>query len=253
MSKFLAIVPAYNEAGAIAGTVDARSAARARLRRARRRRRLDRRDRRAAPRGRARVIAIRSTSASAAPCSPGYQFALENGYDVAVQVDGDGQHDPRHIPACSRTCARTPTLNMVTGSRFLVAHRRRLPLVGLAPARASGSSPASCRWSRGRRVTDPDVGLPHDRPAGDRAVRPRLPARLPRGRGRAAWCTPTGSRARDAGEHARAPAGRSSIDSTQSAYYMIKVLLARARRPAARAPRGRSRRRRARSPRSTRI
>ena len=27
----------------------------------------------------------------------GYQYALENGYDVAVQVDGDGQHDARQI------------------------------------------------------------------------------------------------------------------------------------------------------------
>ena len=28
----------------------------------------------------------------------GYIYALEHGYDVAVQVDGDGQHDPRYIP-----------------------------------------------------------------------------------------------------------------------------------------------------------
>ena len=27
----------------------------------------------------------------------GYMYALEHGYEVAVQVDGDGQHDPRHI------------------------------------------------------------------------------------------------------------------------------------------------------------
>lgn len=28
----------------------------------------------------------------------GYRYALENGYDIAVQLDGDGQHDPRYIP-----------------------------------------------------------------------------------------------------------------------------------------------------------
>src|ERR1700739_2403574 len=28
----------------------------------------------------------------------GYVYALEHGYEVAVQVDGDGQHDPAHIP-----------------------------------------------------------------------------------------------------------------------------------------------------------
>lgn len=25
----------------------------------------------------------------------GYKYALNNGYDLAVQVDGDGQHDPQ--------------------------------------------------------------------------------------------------------------------------------------------------------------
>jgi glycosyltransferase involved in cell wall biosynthesis len=29
----------------------------------------------------------------------GYRFAFEHGYDLAVQVDGDGQHDPAQIPA----------------------------------------------------------------------------------------------------------------------------------------------------------
>ena len=27
----------------------------------------------------------------------GYQYARDNGYDVAVQMDGDGQHDPRYL------------------------------------------------------------------------------------------------------------------------------------------------------------
>src|SRR5437867_9516045 len=29
----------------------------------------------------------------------GYRFAFERGYDVAVQVDGDGQHDPAQLAA----------------------------------------------------------------------------------------------------------------------------------------------------------
>ena len=28
----------------------------------------------------------------------GYRFAFERGYDIAVQVDGDGQHDPQQLP-----------------------------------------------------------------------------------------------------------------------------------------------------------
>lgn len=27
----------------------------------------------------------------------GYQYALENDYDIAIQIDGDGQHDVRYI------------------------------------------------------------------------------------------------------------------------------------------------------------
>ena len=28
----------------------------------------------------------------------GYRYALRHGYDVAVQIDADGQHDPRYLP-----------------------------------------------------------------------------------------------------------------------------------------------------------
>lgn len=48
----------------------------------------------------------------------GYQYALENGYDVAIQHDGDGQHDPKYIkdviqPLIDNTC------DIVIGSRFI--------------------------------------------------------------------------------------------------------------------------------------
>jgi glycosyltransferase involved in cell wall biosynthesis len=46
----------------------------------------------------------------------GYIYALERGYDVAVQVDGDGQHDPRHMHELLDRLQGDPTLNMVTGS-----------------------------------------------------------------------------------------------------------------------------------------
>ena len=47
----------------------------------------------------------------------GYKYARENGYDIAVQLDGDGQHDPQYIerlaePIISRRA------DMVIGSRF---------------------------------------------------------------------------------------------------------------------------------------
>jgi glycosyltransferase involved in cell wall biosynthesis len=49
----------------------------------------------------------------------GYIYAKENGYEVAVQVDGDGQHDPRQIGDLLECLEADPGLNMVTGSRFL--------------------------------------------------------------------------------------------------------------------------------------
>lgn len=48
----------------------------------------------------------------------GYQYALEYDYDIAVQVDGDGQHDPAFLEEmCSMLVSRQ--LDMVIGSRFI--------------------------------------------------------------------------------------------------------------------------------------
>ena len=44
----------------------------------------------------------------------GYMYALERGYDVAVQVDGDGQHDPRQI---ADLLQRLPSTRSSTWSR----------------------------------------------------------------------------------------------------------------------------------------
>ena len=112
----------------------------------------------------------------------GYLYALERGYEVAVQVDGDGQHDPRHIHDLLERLQGDPGLNMVTGSRFLVSGGERLPLLGHTAhrdPRLRRRDLAHHRQARDR----PDLGVPHDRPARDRAVRARLPARLSRGRG----------------------------------------------------------------------
>lgn len=48
----------------------------------------------------------------------GYKYALENGYDLAVQVDGDGQHDPQYLSALSESLNREKA-DMVIGSRFI--------------------------------------------------------------------------------------------------------------------------------------
>jgi glycosyltransferase involved in cell wall biosynthesis len=47
----------------------------------------------------------------------GYQYARDNGFEFAVQVDGDGQHDPREIPRLLEPLL-DDRADMVVGSRF---------------------------------------------------------------------------------------------------------------------------------------
>ncbi len=48
----------------------------------------------------------------------GFKYALEQGYDVAVRLDGDGQHDPREIPKLLAPLERRDA-DLVIGSRFV--------------------------------------------------------------------------------------------------------------------------------------
>ena len=48
----------------------------------------------------------------------GYKYALERDYDVAVQVDGDGQHDPEFLNEMADYLMENE-LDMVIGSRFI--------------------------------------------------------------------------------------------------------------------------------------
>ena len=48
----------------------------------------------------------------------GYKYAKDNNYDLAVQVDGDGQHDPKFLSEMSEYLIEHD-LDMVIGSRFI--------------------------------------------------------------------------------------------------------------------------------------
>ena len=48
----------------------------------------------------------------------GYLYALENDYDIAVQMDGDGQHDPRDLAALLAPIERGEA-DLAIGSRFV--------------------------------------------------------------------------------------------------------------------------------------
>jgi glycosyltransferase involved in cell wall biosynthesis len=47
----------------------------------------------------------------------GYRFAFERGYDIAVQIDGDGQHDPSQLPAILEPVL-AGSADLCVGSRF---------------------------------------------------------------------------------------------------------------------------------------
>lgn len=48
----------------------------------------------------------------------GYLFAREMGYDIAIQVDADGQHDPAEIPALIAPVLKGKA-DVVIGSRYI--------------------------------------------------------------------------------------------------------------------------------------
>jgi glycosyltransferase involved in cell wall biosynthesis len=155
----------------------------------------------------------------------GYKYALEHGYSVVVQVDGDGQHDPRYVHTLLNRLRSEPAVDMVTGSRFLDAEGdsdRSTPTRRVGIRLFSLVLGAITR----RRVTDPTSGFrmtnrraielfandyPHDYPEVE-AVLLVHAHRL-----RAAEA-PVCMRPRSAGV--------SSINASRSVYYMIKVLLA---------------------------
>lgn len=85
----------------------------------------------------------------------GFMYAAANGYDEAVQLDSDGQHEPRYIRDLLETL-REDDLDIVIGSRFLGVGDYKAP-----PARAMGM--ALMRWlvrvTSGKKITDPTSGF----------------------------------------------------------------------------------------------
>ncbi len=155
----------------------------------------------------------------------GYAFAAENGYELAVQVDGDGQHDARHVHELVAYLRAHPGLDMVTGSRFLAtagdgyrssASRRVGIRIFARVISAITGSPVTDPTSGFRMTTRRGIELfardyPHDYPEVE-AILMMHAHRL------ASAEVPVTMRSRTSGV--------SSINPTRSIYYMIKVLLA---------------------------
>ena len=152
----------------------------------------------------------------------GYKYAHEKGYDIAIQVDGDGQHDPKEIGKLLKALEEKK-IDMAIGSRFIGALGYKSSMM-----RRVGISIFSQVISmiNRQKITDPTSGF---RVANRRTIQlfavdypqdypePEVFVLLHRCGLKVAE-VPIGMSKRYAGE--------SSITKIRSVYYMIKVLLA---------------------------
>jgi glycosyltransferase involved in cell wall biosynthesis len=105
----------------------------------------------------ARVLRLPFNLGIGGAVQAGFTFALEHGYDRMVQVDADGQHDPREIHRLMRAMSEDPTIDVVCGSRFLTDdYRYPAPI-----SRRTGIHVFAFILSRvmGQRVSDPTSGF----------------------------------------------------------------------------------------------
>lgn len=65
----------------------------------------------------------------------GYAIALFGGYDAVIQLDADGQHDPRHIP---EFIWEVGLYDVVVGSRFACGPSYRIPFFRRSGMRVFG-------------------------------------------------------------------------------------------------------------------
>lgn len=85
----------------------------------------------------------------------GYAWARDRGFDVAVQIDGDGQHDPAYLEALLAPI-REGRADLVVGSRFLSEGGFRSTALRRAGIRYLSWF---LRLRCGARVTDPTSGF----------------------------------------------------------------------------------------------
>jgi len=152
----------------------------------------------------------------------GYLYGLRQGYDAAVQFDGDGQHDARYLESMAQAMDEQQA-DMVIGSRFITKEgfqSTRMRRMGI------GFFTGLIRMVTGKTITDPTSGMrlvnldvmrmfaadyPKDYPEPESLVRiiaagkkvVEIPVRMKERAG-----------------------GVSSISLLKSIYYMIKVTLA---------------------------
>jgi glycosyltransferase involved in cell wall biosynthesis len=154
----------------------------------------------------------------------GYKYALLNDYDVAVQVDGDGQHKPEYVPAMLEALHTSEDeADMVYGSRFLGDPGYRVPFMRKLGNRIFG---VVLTTICGQPITDPTSGFRMVNRNGIELFARDYPHDYPEVE---AILMLNAHRLKIHEVHVRMNArgfGESSIDYLSAAYYMVKVMLA---------------------------
>ena len=170
----------------------------------------------------AHVVALPFNLGIGGAVQTGFRYAWEEGYELAVRLDGDGQHDPGELRALVAPIVADEA-DLAVGSRFVVGGGYRSSAARRVGIRILARVVS---WIARQRLTDTTSGfqaanrraigvyatdLPHDYPEVEgivMAIKHRI--RLVE--------VPVTMRDR---EH-----GRSSIGALASVYYMVKILLA---------------------------
>lgn len=152
----------------------------------------------------------------------GYLYAMQYGYDIAVQMDGDGQHDARYLSDLEQALISN-NADMVIGSRFI--KREGFQSSGLRRM-GIGVFRVLSKYLFGKTITDATSGMrmcnrrtlelfikdyPRDYPE------PETVCRLIRKKFKVVE-VPVVMKERESGQ--------SSINMSKSVYYMVKVTLA---------------------------
>ena len=152
----------------------------------------------------------------------GYKYALAEGYDLAVQVDGDGQHDPCFLNEMASHMA-SKEYDMIIGSRFITNEGFQS-----SGARRIGIKYFTLliRLLTGQKITDPTSGLRMI----DREIMKLFAQDYPKDYPEPESVVAVLRQKKSVGEipvimKAR-EGGTSSISPSKSVYYMVKVTLA---------------------------
>jgi glycosyltransferase involved in cell wall biosynthesis len=152
----------------------------------------------------------------------GYKYAYKKGYDIAIQVDGDGQHDPKEIPKLLQGL-REKRGDMVVGSRFITHSKYKSSIM-----RRLGGGIFSSLISRiiKQRITDPTSGF---RAANRKAIQlfaSYYPQDYPEPEVLVLLSKSLLTITEVPVKMKQRYSGESSITKIRAIYYMVKVLLA---------------------------